>query len=167
MASKPVQRDLLALIENTGGWEAIWERVASGENLTSIAKSFDVPNHGSVSQGFLSRVIYLDPERVTAFKEAKKHAATYYAERQQQVIDECPTERDAIAKAREQAAGYRWSAKVWDRLQFGEESGLNVNIHGDVNMYHLDALRHRIVELPRPVQVLTTGTPMDEEGATD
>ena len=68
-----------------------------------------------MTQGFFARVMHKAPARVLAFREAKKHAATYYAERQHDVIDEAPVERDAITKAREQAGAYRWSAKAWDR----------------------------------------------------
>ena len=114
-------------------------------NQTSLAKSF------AVTQGFFSRVMHKDPLRVVAFREAKKQAATYYAERQQDVIDEAPVERDAIAKAREQAGALRWSAKAWDRERFGDPvPGIDVTFN--VGQLHLDALRHRAAPqaLPEP-----------------
>src|SRR3989449_10321560 len=39
MAANPIKQKLLADIEQAGGWEKVYERVASGESQTAIAES--------------------------------------------------------------------------------------------------------------------------------
>src|SRR5437879_11737170 len=75
MDGNPMRRKLHDDIEQAGGWEKVVERVASGESQTAIAASF------GVTQGFLSRVIHLDAERVRAFREAKRLWAITLVER--------------------------------------------------------------------------------------
>ena len=59
--------------------------------------------------------------------------------------------RDAIAKVREQASHARWEASKWDRELFDEDKGdVNVNVL-NIAQWHIDALRHRIVEASRPL----------------
>ncbi len=142
MASQPVKQQLLDDID-VNGWDAVFERVASGESQTSIAKSF------GVSQGFFSRVMNLDPARTRAFREAKRQAATYYAERAMDLADNVEPKRDAIAKVREQIGVLKWLATAGDREQYGDAMP-GVNISLNVGELHLAALRHRIVEGTRP-----------------
>ena len=67
--------------------------------------------------------------------------------------------RDSIAKVREVAAHNRWEASKWDRELFGEDKGdVNVNVL-NIAQWHIDALRHRIIDAPRPpANQLGTGT---------
>ena len=67
--------------------------------------------------------------------------------------------RDSIAKVREVAAHNRWEASKWDRELFGEDKGdLNVTV-ANFAAWHIDALRHRIIDAPRPLaNQLGTGT---------
>ncbi len=145
MAANPIKQKLLANIEQTGGWEKVFERVASGESQTAIAESL------RVSQGFLSRVIHLDAERVRAFREAKRLWAITLVERTGDLVNNVKENRDSIAKVREVAAHNRWEASKWDRELFGEDKGdVNVNVT-NIAALHVDALRHRIAETSRPV----------------
>jgi len=155
VAAQPIKRQLLADIDAAGGWDAIWERVASGESQTAIARSF------GVSQGFFSRVIHLDDARARDFRGAKRLAATEYAEEAKDIVDNAPLDRDAISKAREQASVRRWLASCFDRDQFGEAApDVNVTVN-TIEHLHLDALRHRMVETPRPLG-LPRGTDDDD-----
>ena len=144
MAANPIRRELLAGIEASGGWDALWQRVAGGESQTSIAASLNV------SQGFLSRVIHQDAERVRAFREAKRLWAITLVERTGELVNTVKENRDSIAKVREVAAHARWEASKWDRELFGEDRGdVNVNVV-NIGDAHLDALRHRMVDASRP-----------------
>ena len=149
MAAQPIKRQLLADIEQAGGWEKLFERVASGESQTAIAASF------GVTQGFLSRVIHLDAERVRAFREAKRLWAITLVERTGDLVNNVKENRDSIAKVREVAAHNRWEASKWDRELFGEDKGdVNVNVLNIAQM-HIDALRHRIVEAAQPLHEIS------------
>jgi hypothetical protein len=158
MASKPTEAFVLRQIEELGGWDvAVFERVANTETQTAIAQSY------GISQGFLSRLIHKDPERIRAFREAKKLAATLYAEEAMSIADHVPADRDEISKARERINVRRWMASAWDRETFGEEKGdVNVNVLNLADL-HLDALRHRVTESPRPLE-LPPGTNDDDDG---
>jgi len=148
MPGKPIEAQLYTDIEATGGWESIWDRVANGETQTAIAESF------GISQGFLSRVIHLDHARVRAFREAKRRYAVTLVEHTGELVKNVKENRDAIAKVREQASHARWEASKWDRELFGEDKGdVNVNVL-NVGDLHLAALRHRIIDAPRPLSDL-------------
>ncbi len=89
MTSKPTEAFVLKQIEELGGWDlAVFERVANAETQTAIAESY------GISQGFLSRLIHKDPDRIRAFREAKKVAATLYAEEAMSIADNVPADRD-------------------------------------------------------------------------
>src|SRR2546428_6602127 len=145
MPGKPIEAQLYADIEAAGGWESVWDQVANGETQTAIAEGF------GVSQGFLSRVIHLDPARVRAFREAKRRYAVTLVEHTGELVKNVKENRDAIAKVREQASHARWEASKWDRELFGEDKGdVNVNVT-NIAALHVDALRHRIVEGTPPL----------------
>src|SRR5437879_2462822 len=145
MAANPIRQKLLADIEQAGGWEQVFERVASGESQTAIAASM------GVSQGFFSRVMHLDAERVRAFREAKRLWAITLVERTGDLVNNVKENRDSIAKVSEVAAHNRWEAGKWDRELFGEDKGdVNVNVT-NIAALHVDALRHRIVEASPPL----------------
>lgn len=151
MAGKPIEDWLLKTIDAQGGWDTIWERVSEGESQSAIASTFKRPDTGKgLSQGFFARVLHLDPERTRAFWAAKKVAATGYAEEAADILDNVPVDRDHISKARERASHRRWMAGAFDRDRYGEKGGdVNVNVLNVADM-HLDSLRHRMVEAPRP-----------------
>src|SRR5437879_6539249 len=148
MAANPIKQKLLGDIEQAGGWERVFEQVASGESQTAIAASL------GVSQGFLSRVIHLDAERVRAFREAKRLWAITLVEHTGELVKNVKENRDAIAKVREQASHARWEASKWDRELFGEDTG-DVNVTMSFAQLHADALqallRHRMIEASGPL----------------
>ncbi len=143
MAGTSVQNRLLADIDASGGWDAIWERVASGETQTSIAAGLNV------THGMFARVLHLDPARTRAFRDAKRQWATALIEQTGELVKNVKENRDAIGKVREQASHNRWEASKWDREVFGEDKG-DVNVTMNFAQLHVEALRHRIVERERP-----------------
>src|SRR2546422_897363 len=161
MPGKPIEAQLYADIEAAGGWESIWDRVANGETQTAIAESL------GISQGFLSRVIHLDPARVRAFREAKRRYAVTLVEHTGELVKHVKENRDAIAKVREQASHARWEASKWDRELFGEDKGdVNLNI-ANIAAWHVDALRHRIVDASRPLGPLLEPPGELQRGSAD
>jgi hypothetical protein len=154
MPGKPIEAQLYADIEAAGGWERIWDRVANGETQTAIAEGL------GISQGFLSRVIHLDPARVRAFREAKRRYAVTLVEHTGELVKQVKENRDAIAKVREQASHARWEASKWDRELFGEDKGdVNVNVT-NIAALHMDALRHRLVEASPPLAAPLSHAPV-------
>ncbi len=67
---RPVRRRLLAEIERAGGWAAVLARIAGGEPVAGIARSF------GASRGFFARVLHEDRDRHAFVIEARRQAAT-------------------------------------------------------------------------------------------
>lgn len=144
MASRPTQAFFERQIAEQGGWDVILERIANGESQTSIAESY------GVTQGWLSRILNQEPGRKAALQAAKREAASVYAEQARDIADTMPLDREAIAKGRERIAVRRWLASVYDRDQYGERpEGVNVTV--SIEQWHLDALRHRMVQASLPL----------------
>ena len=58
MAANPIKPKLLGDIEQAGGWEKVFERVASGESQTAIAASLDVYSTPSAGVGVSTKCAF-------------------------------------------------------------------------------------------------------------
>lgn len=143
MAGRPALRMLERRIEEEGGDDVIFDRVAAGESLKSIAGSYDI----SVTQ--LYRWIYggrtsphpTDPTpRTLAYKEAKAMSAESLADEAGEILDDArPVTSAEATMTKARAEHRRWLAGIRDREQFGDaqpQLAVNVNL-GDL---HLQAL---------------------------
>jgi len=156
MASQPFKRAFIRQVKERGGWSVIFDRIAAGETLASIAKDY------GCSRSWLSRLLNEDQQRKALLQVAKQEGAGAHAEEALRIVDEAPVERDALQKARLQVEHRRWMAGVYDREQFGDPTTPEVQIN--IGALHLDALRHRIIESPRPLR-LPPGIDDNEGGA--
>ncbi len=68
MSGRPVRRRALTEVEQAGGWPVILARIAGGEEVASVARSF------GVSRSFMSRLLHEDPERHKLVVEARWRA---------------------------------------------------------------------------------------------
>lgn len=144
MAGRPYLRRFEQRIQEEGGDDAIFDRVAAGEPLKKIAESYDT------SVTTLYRWIYggrpsQDPNkppspRALAYKEAKAMSAEPLADEAGEILDSAKPVTSAeatIVKAR--AEHRRWLAGIRDREQFGDaqpQVAVNVSL-GDL---HFEAL---------------------------
>jgi terminase small subunit-like protein len=142
MASQPFKRAFEVQVRQRGGWEAILDRIKTGETITNIAKDY------GCSRPWLARMLN-KPGRREALAAAKKEAGEAHAEKATEIADTVPESRDAVAKARLQVETHRWMAASRDREQFGDVVP-DVNVTMNFAQLHLDALRHRIVPADRP-----------------
>ena len=69
MSGRPVRRRVLAEVERTGGWQAILARIARGEQIVAIARSF------GVTPGFFSGLLPEDRGRHELVAEARRRAS--------------------------------------------------------------------------------------------
>ena len=143
MAGKPFQRALLKRIGETGGWSKIFDRIAAGEVIKSIAKDYDC------SRSFLAHLLNDDPERRCLLALARKESASAFAEEAMQIADDVEPTRDEIRKAQLRIDHRVFLAKSYDKQQFGD--GPTVQVEVSVQNLHLNALRARTVALPLPV----------------
>lgn len=137
------------MIAADGGYEAICTRVASGETLTQVARSY------GVSRDLLRR--YLGdkrfPARREAYQEAQRLGAAAVAESTRELADNANELLPAsVNKAKLQIEQRKWEAGVRDPETYGPPKQQSVVVLGDL---HLDALRKfagpEHAALPAPV----------------
>ena len=66
MSGRPVRRRVLADVERAGGWPVVLARIASGERVTKIARSF------GVSPSFFSHLLHETPDRHAQVIDARR-----------------------------------------------------------------------------------------------
>ena len=69
MSGRPVRRRVLADVARTGGWQAVLARIARGEKIVAIARSF------GVTPGFFSGLLHEDRGRHELVAEARRRAS--------------------------------------------------------------------------------------------
>ena len=70
MSGRPVRRRVLADVARTGGWQAVLARIARGEKIAAIARSF------GVTPGFFSGLLHEDRMRHELVAEARRQRPT-------------------------------------------------------------------------------------------
>lgn len=133
MPGTPIKRQLIARIDQIGGPEAIIERVASGETLTSIAAEL------GVSREALSGWMNRDEERTIALRSARARAAEALVDQTLQIADAASPQEAQVARLRIDTR--QWIASRWNRAEYGQDkAAVEINI----GSLHLDALRHTV-----------------------
>src|SRR5881628_337486 len=69
MSGRPVRRRVLADIARTGGWQSVLARIASGEKIVALARSF------GVTPDFFSGLLHEDRGRHELVAEARRWAS--------------------------------------------------------------------------------------------
>jgi hypothetical protein len=171
MAGRPMRRALIAELERRaaaagleGPLDVIHDWVTSGQTLKELSLNISKTTGKIVSAGTLSTYINSTPEGRQMITAARALAAAALAEEALELLDNVDEDKNAIAKAKEQANMRTWLASRWNRKEYGSDAGVNVNI---VNMgqLHLDALRHRatvVRDLPGAKTALNPGNDSGE-----
>lgn len=116
-----------------GGEERILDRVASGQTVVSLCAEI------GVSAGRFYDWVNKSEERTAALARAREVSAHSLVEQTAEIVDAATPEDVAVAKLR---AENRWRmAKAFNKAQYGDQSGVTVNVSlGDMA---LDSLRKR------------------------
>src|SRR6266705_2658400 len=69
MSGRPIRRRVLADVARTGGWQAVLARIASGEKIVAIARSF------GVTPGFFSGLLHECRDRHALVVETRRRAS--------------------------------------------------------------------------------------------
>jgi hypothetical protein len=167
MASRPKEQRLKALLEQmadselgegAGGFDLVCARIAGGQTVTSLALELEQAMGESASRKWISFVINRwgtdAKERLT---EARRQAATAYADEAVDIADNAPTKSTAdIQKARLRVDTRLNLAKAFDRATFGERPPA---AQISIGQLHLAALEE-YAKLPACVGAVT---PLDVE----
>lgn len=170
MAGNPFLRLVLQRVREKGGWSPVLERVASGESLTKIAKSFGCSRHS------IYKLLHKNDQLWNLFVEARRESAFALAEEGTEILDRLaePNDdgslrvvtREDIALARERVAQRRWLAQSYDRETFGinapEQQGSSIT----VGALHLKVLMAPPTPAPRALPPAPTDA-LDVEVLTD
>ncbi len=136
MTGQPIARRLAGLITADGGDDAVLDRVAEGESMVDIAKTY------RISRSTLMRWVKKDDARHSAYKAAKSESADSLVEEAGEILDDAdPSSGPTVQKAKERAAHRRWLASKRDRVQYGDDAKALVAVNFDLGSLHLDALR--------------------------
>jgi transposase-like protein len=137
MPGRPQLKALTKQIENLGGGDYIFARIADGDSIAQIARDLEV------SRQQIYRWADAVPERRDQMKMAVQMSADALAESAGEVLDSL-VGADSLSSADVSLASHRaqyrrWLAGVRNRDVYGDSSGPTVQIN--VGSMHLDALR--------------------------
>lgn len=136
MAGTPKRRIALAKIAEAGGFNVIYRRVADGETLQEIANSL------GIERCVLSTLANKGPNRQRMI-EARTRAATVLVEDARDIADRATPEDVQVARLRVDVR--TWTAKTWDRQQYGDKPTPQVVV--DLREMHLAAARAHQAQL--------------------
>jgi Bacteriophage Sf6, terminase small subunit-like len=145
MAGMPIYRALKERVREAGGEGVLFERIASGENLTAIGKTY------GVSRFLIAKLLKRTPQLKAKYHEAQRQAAGAHADKAGEVLDlpdDAPMPQ--VAAARNRSEYHRWMAMVADRATYGKGEGDAALSIGELHLHALQATG-------RPVQQVLRG----------
>jgi terminase small subunit-like protein len=134
MSNALQRRTVLAQIKAKGGWDTIFDRIASGESIAALAREF------GCSRPYISRLMNEHPQRREKLAEAKREGAAAHFELAQEVIETAKVTRDDLTRAKLLAEHHRAAARVGDPQQFGEPEDKHTTNILSLGALHLAAL---------------------------
>ena len=144
MAANPFLQLVLARVKAKGGWSPVLERVAAGEALTKIAKTYECSRYS------LYKLLHKNPKLWALYEEARRQSAMALAEEGTEILDELDAPlpdgtrrvitREDVALARERVAQRRWLAAAYDRETFGLTPSEGSNSGISIGSLHLKVL---------------------------
>ena len=133
--------------------EYVADWVESGKTITqlkdSINESLEVEEEQGCTRAMLSRYVNRELEGLDTLAEARAEGSHGMAESAITIIDEPAEDKVQAAQRKTQAEMRLKLAGFWNRKEYGEQRGPDVNVNLNLGELHLDALRHR--EVPRVV----------------
>lgn len=157
MPGTPKAHELEARVEAQGGWESVFDAIADGATMASLARKY------LVSRSFFHRVMVKDPARRTLAQDA-------YTLRAEQRMDEALEIADAggITPGQVQRDKLRIELRQWlaaaDNSRYRSKNGPTVEVN--IGQLHLDALRHREIANTPVMLALPAGTESGSSGDT-
>lgn len=150
MAARPLQEEVIALIDARGGLEPIYARLADGESVKSIAASYtpEWRKEKPLSRPWFYFLLTRTPELKEAYLKAMEVKADTLVEEAGEILDTVPVDRDEIQKADKRAQFRVWLASRLNRKTYGEPDKQPVNVQINVETMHLDALRKSPANVP-------------------
>jgi hypothetical protein len=147
--SESVRHAVIRLVDEKGGLEPIYERLAGGEALIDIAKDYTPAGREKpLSRTFFYWMMTRTPELKEAYQKALEVKADHLVEEGMKLIDDAALTREAIQKADAQAKFRIWFAGKLNRKTYGDPDKQGVQVVLNIETLHLDALRKSPANVP-------------------
>lgn len=157
MAGRPKLRSLKLRIIETGGYEALLDRIASGTTLRELASIY------ATSPQQIALLLN-KPEWKEKFDEAKRVAANVRVEDAYEGVKRAMPEDVNVKRLQFEAA--MKLATVFDRPTFGEQKQ-SVQVNLSIGDLHLQALKQVNQGITIDAEVVTPAIEQDEETDND
>lgn len=157
MAGRPKLRSLKLRIIETGGYEALLDRIASGTTLRELASIY------ATSPQQIALLLN-KPEWKEKFDEAKRVAANVRVEDAYEGVKRAMPEDVNVKRLQFEAA--MKLATVFDRPTFGEQKQ-SVQVNLSIGDLHLQALKQVNHGITIDAEVVTPAIEQDEETDND
>lgn len=143
MAISPLKDAVIALIDERGGLEPIYERIAAGEKMAEIAASYTPAGREKpISRPWFYWLLTRTPELKTAYEKAMELKADTLIDDAAEIVDCADTSsREALQKADMRAKFRVWWASKLNRKTYGDPEKNSVAVNVNIESLHLDALR--------------------------
>ena len=105
-----------------GKIDEIIELFIKGKSYRDVADIMDVPL--TTLHDFTSK-----SEHSARIREALEYSASSFDDKAEQILLDCPPDRDAVSRARELAQHYRWKASKRSPKKYGDK--LDITTDGD------------------------------------
>jgi len=159
MAGQPRKKAMVAELTRraTRADQTVLEYVADwvecGKTLTDLKDDINaklkVEEEEGCTRAMLSRYVNKELDGLEALAEARAEGSHGMAESAIGIIDQKADNKVEAAQFKTQAEIRLKLAGFWNRKEYGEQRGPEVNVQVNMGQLHLDALRHR--EIPRVV----------------
>jgi hypothetical protein len=133
------------------------EWVESGKTLAQLVADINAKlgldeNEDGVTRSMIYRYLSKELDGAEALAQARSEGSHGMAESAVEIIDR-PAENKVEAAQRKTQAEIRLKlAGFWNRAEYGEQKGANVQVNLDMGQLHLDAMRQRVMpSMTQPV----------------
>jgi hypothetical protein len=125
--------------------------LSAGGLLTKLAEALAVEMGESISRPFLSNTVHgLADDAKARLALARREGAAALVEQSVSIADDAPETAGGVSKAKLQVGTRQWLAEKADPEQFGSR----VQVAVSLGQLHLDAMRHRSIEVVEDVNLL-------------
>lgn len=143
VAATPLKEAVIALIDERGGLEPIYERIAAGEKMADIAASYTPAGREKpISRPWFYWLLTRTPELKLAYEKAMELKADTLIDDAAEIVDCASTaSREDLQKADMRAKFRVWWASKLNRKTYGDPDKNAVAVNVNIETLHIDALR--------------------------
>jgi len=135
VAGRALRKKILNHFQAAGGSDILYDRIASGETIASMARDF------GCSRAYMSRTLNEVPDYVRALAKARKDCADTLVEEGLEMVDALGADSTTseIAATREKVNFRKFMAGAYNAARYSTKPDTNVTL--SISELHLDSIR--------------------------